>query len=222
MSKKIKSLVLLPLFGLIQSGCLGLYTQIFDIKNDRSSSTSAVKNYRVYGPGLSVSAAPTETGALSISHFRQVLNSTYNIVGMQPSQTCRNIYETQKGSQAVNGEVNEFSSSRSAAITAIAFCACDQLVTAESAANAQRKFFNDLSFVAGAITPAAAIVDKPLTHLARSAWGRDPSQQDRDDIMAMLSKSGLGGTMNLNATQRNKALLMMCGVVLSDVYAQLQ
>jgi hypothetical protein len=123
------------------------------------------------------------------------------------SQTTINDITARSSSFASTSYIGNIQAAMMMAVAAVGFDVCGDLVTAESAMPAaSRNFFNTFDFTGSTTVPMAS-VDDALNRLARSCWGRAPTQTET--TLAEQAMTALNSSPQIDG-------IGICGAVLAS------
>lgn len=175
------------------------------------------------GPGMKVSAAPLESGAVAVNNFRQILGSVSSTVGIVPPPECVALFRNSATTFPKYGEAKELTAPEESNKVALAACVCNGLFVKESdpANSAKRIFLKGADFVNGS-TPVF-LTGTVGDRLVKSAWGRAADSGEQSLIQGMVSAISAN---NPAGQARSPAELLqvrfnsMCTIVLASYEAQ--
>jgi len=168
----------------------------------------------VQGPDATMQAVDgAKTSA--VIHSENVLTSLVSVAGTgQPSNATRNLYNTVRGMIPESGKVDSVNGPMMMAVTNLAGSVCWDLVLQEKAiANvSQRRIFGQVDFTRGPASVSSAAHDDVIRRLARSAWGRNESDEERSLIKSAVTS----GFTSATAADTDRAMLFTCTAILSS------
>ncbi len=175
------------------------------------------------GPGMKVSAAPIESGAVAVNNFRQILGSVSSTVGIVPPPECVALYKNSATTFPKYGEAKELTAPEESNKVALAACVCNGLFVKESdPANSARRIFLKGADFANGSTPAF-LTGTVGDRLVKSAWGRAADSGEQTVIQGMVS--AVSATSPAGQARSPAELLQvrfnsMCTIVLASYEAQ--
>ncbi len=154
---------------------------------------------------------------VSLVQSNQIVDHYVSCLGTgKASDQTMAVFNAKAGAISEFGNVDTITAPMMMALSSIAGEFCSDLINQESAlAINSRRIFSGINFPAASL-PSDAMMTDAMRRLARSCWGRNESDSEKQTLMSAISSAFPSGTANL--TGRN-AMLFMCTSMLSSVDA---
>jgi hypothetical protein len=158
-----------------------------------------------------------DTNTVAVVNSQNVLSTMLNKSGVTtPSNATKNAFTNQATKLPETGSVSQITAPMWMAVATMGSEVCNDLVTQETVAGAQRRIFNAVDFTKGPETLKAVAGDTArndvIRRLARSLWSRNESAQELALLKIGLDESFSGAT----AADTRKEMLYTCVAMISS------
>ena len=166
-------------------------------------------------PPAFVKPATANVGIPVLSQTYASFVSVLQLEPVQISQASRDEYTKQATNLSETGRLNSIGSSFQVAVTQLSAQLCLDKINAEAAPGAVRTLFAEIDLTQGGVMSDGALA-MVINRLARAAWQRDESDEERKLLTAAVNESiSIDPTAGAGPTRN--ALLVLCTAVLASV-----
>lgn len=146
----------------------------------------------------------------SVVRSERLLSNLQSCLGVnQVSAASKQAWNDNKGSLSVEGDANSITSPMLVALAKVSAEVCNDLIQKERVLAAdQRRIFNAVNFGQGPASAADTALADTVRRLARSCWGRNESDSERETLLNS-TKSAFANAAN-NGQQTVNQMVYLC------------